>query len=288
MPMDPRENAAPGEHTDDRWWIRSRHRVAEAQRRLTTVVTWSVRRLTALPTVPKHLRGSAEERRLRLVIAGGVIAVMGVAALGSTDVDRATPGAVDLAITAQSDAAERKRAEDRAARASRFLEREPLREPVHAPRPRQPRPTAGYGPTQMENARLIVEAGQEMGVPWRAMVIAVATAMQESNLLNRANEGVPESKNYPHQATGWDHDSVGLFQQRPSTGWGAVKDLMDPKYAARQFYQALLRVPGWERMALTDAAQRVQVSAFPYHYAKHEGNAEAVVSEILAAQQGEE
>jgi hypothetical protein len=116
------------------------------------------------------------------------------------------------------------------------------------------------------------------------MVIAVATAMQESTLLNRASEVLPESKLYTHQGTGWDHDSVGLFQQRTSSGWGPVASLMQPEYAATKFYQGLLQVPGWDRMPLTYAAQAVQVSAFPEAYARHEGAATAVVKSLL--QQG--
>lgn len=282
MPMDEFGTPESGKRIDThgeakRWW--NRLPAWATQQHITDLVNRSTQTLAKLRSVPQRVGWTAEERRARLLIASGVIAAMGIAAFGGGEVDHATPGRSELNVLAHSDDADR----DRASRASRFLDRGVLSKPS----PRQPRPTAGYGPVQMENARLIVEAGQEMGVPRRAMVIAVATAMQESNLLNRANEWVPESKNYDHQGTGWDHDSVGLFQQRPSTGWGAVKDLMDPKYAAKQFYKALLQVPGWEEMALTDAAQRVQVSAFPFHYAKHEGNAEAVVSEILAAQQGE-
>jgi hypothetical protein len=129
----------------------------------------------------------------------------------------------------------------------------------------------------MNNAKAIVWTGVDMKMPRRALEIAVATAMQESTLLNRASEVLPESKNYPHQGSGWDHDSVGLFQQRTSSGWGPVNKLMDPAYASQQFYNALLRVPGWQSMRLTEAAQAVQVSAFPEHYAKHEALAKQVV-----------
>ncbi|MEV0730206.1 hypothetical protein [Polymorphospora sp. NPDC050346] len=147
--------------------------------------------------------------------------------------------------------------------------------------PERVAPVAGLSQVQMDNALAIVRAGDDLDMPRRAHIIAVATAMQESNLLNRASEVLPESKNYPHQGTGWDHDSVGLFQQRTSTGWGPVASLMDPAYSATQFYKALARVPNWERMRLTVAAQTVQVSAFPEHYAKHEGNATAVVDAII-------
>jgi len=149
------------------------------------------------------------------------------------------------------------------------------------PTPKRIVPVSGLDEDQMANAVSIVRAGQEMGVPRRGLVIAVATAMQESNLYNYASGVLPESQNYPHQAIGWDHDSVGLFQQRPSSGWGAVRDLMQPAYATKQFLSALLQIPGWQNMALTDAAQAVQVSAFPWAYAQHEWRAAEVVDAVL-------
>ena len=94
---------------------------------------------------------------------------------------------------------------------------------------------------------------------------------------NFASGVLPESMNYPHEGVGWDHDSVGIFQQRPSSGWGTVANLMRPAYAAEQFYRALAKVPNWWTMALTQAAQAVQVSAYPYAYAKHEARATQVV-----------
>ncbi|MFV2012709.1 MULTISPECIES: hypothetical protein [unclassified Micromonospora] len=156
-------------------------------------------------------------------------------------------------------------------------------EPAPEPTSTTVAPVAGLSQVQMDNATAIVDAGLALQLPRRAMVIAVATAMQESTLLNRASEVLPESKNYPHQGTGWDHDSVGLFQQRTSTGWGAVADLMNPTYSATQFYLALQRVAGWEQLPLTVAAQAVQVSAYPGHYAQHEAAADAVVTAVLAA-----
>ncbi|GAB3842478.1 hypothetical protein GCM10029963_15590 [Micromonospora andamanensis] len=132
----------------------------------------------------------------------------------------------------------------------------------------------------MDNAKAIVDVGVDMKIPRQGLVIAVATAMQESTLLNYASGVLPESQNYPHQAIGWDHDSVGLFQQRPSSGWGSVRDLMRPAYAARAFYEALLEVPGWQQMSLTLAAQAVQISAFPYAYAQHEERATTIVAAL--------
>lgn len=153
--------------------------------------------------------------------------------------------------------------------------------PKAKPKPRRIVPVAGLDQTQMNNAKKIVQAGREMGVPRRGLVIAVATAMQESTLLNYASGVLPESQSYPHQAIGWDHDSVGLFQQRPSSGWGTVEELMDPEYATQAFLSALEEIPGWQDLPLTVAAQAVQVSAFPDAYAQHEWAANAVVKEIL-------
>ncbi|MFL6112272.1 MAG: M23 family metallopeptidase [Catenulispora sp.] len=124
-----------------------------------------------------------------------------------------------------------------------------------------------YGPTQIRNAAIIIKTGSGMGLPPRAWVIAVATAMQESGLNNLGNLGAHN-----------DHDSLGLFQQRPSTGWGTPKQIMDPVYASTKFYSRLRTIPGWDRMSLTQAAQRVQVSAYPDAYAKHEAVATQIVN----------
>ncbi|MCX5122005.1 C40 family peptidase [Micromonospora sp. NBC_00362] len=120
----------------------------------------------------------------------------------------------------------------------------------------------GWSNEQLANAAVIVAVGDELAVPPRGWVIALATALQESTL-----------RNLP----GGDRDSVGLFQQRPSQGWGAPAQLRDPRYAAGRFYTALLAVDGWQAMALTDAAQAVQRSAFPGAYAKWEDDAIALV-----------
>ncbi|MER7891881.1 M23 family metallopeptidase [Micromonospora sp. NPDC094482] len=138
---------------------------------------------------------------------------------------------------------------------------------------------ADYGDKQLRNAAKIIKVGQEMKVPARGWVVAVATAMQESRLLNLANRTVKESDNLPNEGMGADHDSVGLFQQRAS--WGTVRQRMTPGYAAQKFYEKLLKVPGWERLPLTLAAQKVQISAFPDAYAKHEALAAQIV-DVLA------
>ncbi|MGD9526393.1 MAG: C40 family peptidase [Dehalococcoidia bacterium] len=140
-------------------------------------------------------------------------------------------------------------------------------------------PVAGFAGPQLQNAQAIVAAGMELGVPQRAQVIAVATAMQESTLKVYANSDVPESLQLPHEAVGSDHDSVGLFQQR--AGWGSVADRMDPKASAKLFYEKLLALADWASMPVAAAAQAVQVSAFPDAYAKWESAANEVVGAAL-------
>lgn len=111
---------------------------------------------------------------------------------------------------------------------------------------------------QMANAKKIIAQGQRMHLPPRAWVIALATSSQETKL-----------HNYGRLANN-DHDSLGLFQQRPSSGWGAPNQLVNPSYAAGKFYSALEQVPNWKSLPVTVAAQSVQVSAFPDRYAQWE------------------
>lgn len=113
-------------------------------------------------------------------------------------------------------------------------------------------------PEQAANAATISAVGASRGLPERAVTIALATAMQESGLRN-IEYG--------------DRDSVGLFQQRPSQDWGTAEEIMDPVYAAGEFYKHLVQVPGYSRLPLTVAAQKVQRSGYPQAYAKHEANA---------------
>ncbi|MCV2489385.1 hypothetical protein OF117_08395 [Geodermatophilus sp. YIM 151500] len=104
---------------------------------------------------------------------------------------------------------------------------------------------------QAANAATIAAVGRARGLPERAVVVALATAQQESRLRN-LDYG--------------DRDSLGLFQQRPSQGWGTEAQVQDPVYAANAFYDGLVEVPGWPEMRVTDAAQRVQRSGFPEAY----------------------
>ncbi|QXE34878.1 hypothetical protein KQY30_11935 [Streptomyces sp. GMY02] len=119
-------------------------------------------------------------------------------------------------------------------------------------------PSYEMSPEQAANAATISAVGTSRGLPERAVTIALATALQESALRN-LNHG--------------DRDSLGLFQQRPSKGWGTAAQIQDPVYSAGQFYDHLAQVPGYSRLPLTEAAQRVQRSGFPQAYAKHEPDA---------------
>lgn len=120
---------------------------------------------------------------------------------------------------------------------------------------------------QMANAATISAVGLRRGVVPRAIVVALAVALQESKL-----------RNLDHQGSRNDHDSVGLFQQRPSQGWGSEEQILDPRYAADRFYTALLRVKGWEKMRVTEAGQRVQRSAYPEAYQKWAADAEVLAA----------
>ncbi|RST11512.1 peptidoglycan endopeptidase [Streptomyces sp. WAC05374] len=118
---------------------------------------------------------------------------------------------------------------------------------------------------QVPNARTIVATGISLDVPKKGQIIALATAMQESRLRN-LNYG--------------DRDSLGLFQQRPSQGWGTAQQIRDPVYASERFYKALLKVNGWQQMTVTQAAQAVQKSGYPDAYAQWENLATALQTAI--------
>lgn len=156
----------------------------------------------------------------------------------------------------------------------------PAPKPPPPPKPRSPQPVGGLSQIQMDNAVTIVRVGKEKGIPGRGWVVALATATQESTLLNLANPNVPGSMSLPHEGVGSDHDSVGLFQQRPSMGWGTVKQCQTPSYAAAVFYDRLVAISGWEDLPITVAAQQVQRSAFPDAYAKHVQLAYDIIDEI--------
>ncbi|MFF7290776.1 C40 family peptidase [Streptomyces griseorubiginosus] len=119
---------------------------------------------------------------------------------------------------------------------------------------------------QVPNAQTIVAAGLSLDVPKKGQIVALATAIQESRLRN-LNYG--------------DRDSLGLFQQRPSQGWGSAQQIRDPVYASEQFYKHLLKVSGWQQMTVTQAAQAVQKSGLPDAYAQWE-NLGTALQEAIA------
>jgi len=125
--------------------------------------------------------------------------------------------------------------------------------------------TARLAPDQAANAALIAAVAQGQGMSPRAVTIGLATALQESKLRNLSYG---------------DRDSLGLFQQRPSQGWGTAEQVQDPLYAAAKFFEALAEVPGFEQMPITEAAQAVQRSAYPEAYAAHEATARSFASAL--------
>ncbi|MFI7491183.1 hypothetical protein ACIBXA_22630 [Micromonospora echinaurantiaca] len=124
------------------------------------------------------------------------------------------------------------------------------------------------GDEQVDNVKAIIAATKKSDMDERAAVVAIATSLQESKLENLGHLG---DRN--------DHDSQGLFQQRPSSGWGTVEQITDPEYSTMAFLKGLKQVDGWQDMPLTKAAQTVQVSAYPFHYAQWEQQAADLVAE---------
>ncbi|MFD7070584.1 C40 family peptidase [Streptomyces sp. NPDC059913] len=126
-------------------------------------------------------------------------------------------------------------------------------------------PGLGSPSEQVPNAKTIQATGVAMNIPARGQVVALATALQESGLRNLAFG---------------DRDSLGLFQQRPSQGWGTANEILDPVHASTKFYEALRKVPGWQSLTVTQAAQAVQRSGYPEAYAKWEPLATALQKAI--------
>lgn len=140
----------------------------------------------------------------------------------------------------------------------------------------QPGQVVALSDDMRANAALIVRIGRQEGVPAQGIVVALAAAAQESGLRN-VRYG--------------DRDSLGLFQQRPSTGWGTPDEVLDPVRATLAFYggannpnkgrtRGLLDIPNWTAMSVTQAAQAVQLSAFPDAYAKWEASARAWLAQL--------
>src|SRR3954447_12956838 len=124
---------------------------------------------------------------------------------------------------------------------------------------------AEIDPDQAGNAAIIAAVARKRGLPARAASIGIAAAIQESKLRN-IEYG--------------DRDSLGLFQQRPSQGWGTRKQITNPVYATNAFYDVLAKVDGYETMEITEVAQKVQRSAFPDAYADHEPEARVIASAL--------
>ncbi|MET7706791.1 hypothetical protein [Micromonospora sp. NPDC005413] len=121
---------------------------------------------------------------------------------------------------------------------------------------------------QTANVKAIIAATKKAGLPERAAVISIATSLQESKL-----------ENLGHLGDANDHDSLGLFQQRPTSGWGTPEQITDPAYSTAAFLKGLKQVDGWQDMPLTQAAQTVQVSAYPDAYAQWEQQATDLVAQ---------
>ncbi|MGC5584306.1 hypothetical protein ACPYOC_08150 [Ornithinimicrobium sp. W1665] len=130
--------------------------------------------------------------------------------------------------------------------------------------------TVRLSPEQTANAATIAAVSVARQLPPRAATVALATAIQESKLRNLRYG---------------DADSQGLFQQRPSQGWGSEEEVTDPVHATGSFYDALVQVPGWETGVVTEVAQEVQRSAFPEAYADHEQEGRVLAS-VLTGQEG--
>jgi hypothetical protein len=145
---------------------------------------------------------------------------------------------------------------------------------------------------QLTRAAAIIAVGNNERIPARGQLLAIMTALTESSLRVLSNTSAyPPSAGIPNDGDGSDHDSVGLFQQRPAAGWGTVENLMDPVWSSRAFYggpngpnhgspRGLLDIDGWQTMDPGAAAQAVQVSAYPDRYAVNRPVAEKVLSAV--------
>jgi hypothetical protein len=120
-------------------------------------------------------------------------------------------------------------------------------------------------PDQAKNAATIAAVGSKLGMPDHAVTVALAAALQESKLIN---------------LPGGDRDSGGLFQERPSEGWGTYDQVRDPVYAATVFFQHLAAIPAWEQLPVTEAAQQVEISGAPDAYAQWEPEARAIARAV--------
>jgi hypothetical protein len=213
-------------------------------------------------------------------------AVGAIVAIGGTAKQPATvPVAIDAGLQQRSSGSHAATLDDVRVSPSAVAPSAPAAAPARSSKaarpPGPPQPVTGLNQAQMNNAAVIVQVAQERGLPRRAMLVAMMTGLQESSLRNLANPEVPASLDRPHEGSGENFDSIGVFQQRPSQGWGTVAQLMDPHYAADAFYRRLLKVPDWESKNLGDAAQAVQRSGAPDAYDEHEERAAKIVDALL-------
>ncbi|MFF5056027.1 hypothetical protein ACFY1S_22885 [Micromonospora sp. NPDC000663] len=155
-----------------------------------------------------------------------------------------------------------------AAHAATPVDAKPAAVQVAASKPQGEQSHITLNDEQSANVKAIIAATKKAGLPERAAVISIATSLQESKLENLGHLG---DRN--------DHDSLGLFQQRPSSGWGTPEQITNPEYSTTAFLKGLKQVDGWQDMALTDAAQTVQVSAYPDAYAQWEQQATDLVAQ---------
>lgn len=148
---------------------------------------------------------------------------------------------------------------------------------------------------QLTHAATIITIGAQIdGVGRDGIRIALMAALTESSLRMLSNTAVyPESADFPNDGDAGDHDSLGLFQMRPQAGWGTVAELMNPQYQARAFYggpggpnypspRGLLDIPGWQRLDPGEAAQSVEVSAYPDRYQNYQPVADAIITALTA------
>ncbi len=217
----------------------------------------------------------AKNRRTVLSVAG--VAVLGGLAVGPTAVAAPVTSGPHAGAKAAIDLATGKKTATEAVKPGQTTGSDKV--PTRAGRPAKeklvPHGVEGaqsripLDDAQLDNAKAIVEAAKETGVGERGAVIGVATSLQESKLYNLGHLGAYN-----------DHDSEGLFQQRPSSGWGTSEQITDPEYSSKAFFNALKNVGGWHELPLTTAAQTVQVSAYPYAYAQWEEQAADIVQQV--------
>ncbi|MFG1764763.1 hypothetical protein ACGFIH_15625 [Micromonospora parva] len=155
-----------------------------------------------------------------------------------------------------------------AAHANPAVDAKPAAVAVQSAKPQGDQSRITLNDEQTANVKAIIAATKKAGLPERAAVISIATSLQESKL-----------ENLGHLGDANDHDSLGLFQQRPSSGWGTPEQITDPEYSTTAFLKGLKQVDGWQDMPLTVAAQTVQVSAYPDAYAQWEQQAADLVAQ---------